>query len=189
MLTKLPRKRSSPDKPKKFPNNSVNKCTDDAVPTNPSNKKAKVQPKYFIFPDTATPRNKELNEASHPNTPKFTTFANQEREYTNQISPTCLVQKPQLSINTEVLPSPTFRIEQSFVGSPIFERESNEKKETQMVLPSPISAWLLSPLALHSYGFNFPDTPNMMYGIRSELEIQESNKIEEINLNTDYSPS
>lgn len=160
MFTKPPRKRAAPEK-------TISPIKDsfaEEISKSSSNKKVKIEPKYFVFPETATPRNSEINEL-----PQFAPVAIQEHNWMERKNSNCYtekMQRSQLSINTELIPSPSFRITQGFINSPLVDYDYTDKRE--FIQPSPISAWLLSPLAcrLHS----FPNTPNVGCALNTEIE-------------------
>lgn len=177
MLTKPPRKRAAPEKAI----SPVKDSFTEEVSRSSSNKKVKIEPKYFVFPETATPRNNEINELPHCGTPQFTPASIQEHNWMERKNSNCYLGRPQLSINTELIPSPSFRITQGFINSPLIDCDYADKREA--IQPSPISAWLLSPLAfrLHS----FPNTPNVGYTPNTELE----ETARDVNMRTEYSQS
>eukprot|EP00826_Nyctotherus_ovalis_P041488 TRINITY_DN4180_c0_g1_i2.p1 TRINITY_DN4180_c0_g1~~TRINITY_DN4180_c0_g1_i2.p1 ORF type:complete len:143 (+),score=10.23 TRINITY_DN4180_c0_g1_i2:747-1175(+) len=113
-------------------------------------RKAKVRKRHFVFPETFNNCD-DLSDAAYSNTPQFTPIADQEQQSANNVG-----RRAQLSINMEAIPSPTFGPNRAFATSPTFECEHADRRE---ILPSPISAWLLSPLAARLH--NFPNTPSV----------------------------
>lgn len=126
-------------------------CSAEELSGGVCDKKAKVQAKHFVFPETFNNCD-DLSEAAYFNTPQFTPTADQKCESARADGGG---RRTQLSINTEAIPSPTFGASCIFAASPTFECQHGDRRET---LPSPISAWLLSPLAARFHAF--PNTPS-----------------------------
>lgn len=161
-LAKPPRKRTAPEKPSNKPKDCPEKSFTEEVTKVNINRKTKIQPKHFVFPETATPRScNEINEVPHCGTPQFTPVAIQE-----QRSPSCFARRSQLTLNMEALPSPTFGMGQSFLSSPVVDCECGDRRDVAM--PSPINAWIVSPLAFHLHGF--PNVLGLGCGLRADEE-------------------
>ena len=78
-------------------------CIDQEVLKGSSNKKTVIQPKHFVFPETAIDRD-EPNEVVHCYTSHFSFASLQEQK-----SPSNILEKGKSSINIEI-PSPRFGI-------------------------------------------------------------------------------
>ena len=141
-------KRAAPEKSLCDSNYSLS--IDQEILKGSSNKKTVIQPKHFVFPETAIDHN-EPNEVVHCSAPYFSLASLQE-----QRSPSNILEKRKLSMNIEI-PSPRFGIGCSLINSPIIEYDCSAPRDT--ILISPISAWLLSPLEIKSC--SYPHTPSM----------------------------
>ena len=112
-------------------------------------KKATIQPKHFIFPDVISPDEPEnVEQIKLPMEPQKYNFC-EDPNY---------MFKPYTA--PEMVLAPSFSFGMLPLSSPIF-RNFTENSESLFPLPSPISPWLLSPMAFSSFHLRMPNTPNM----------------------------
>ena len=149
VLSKPPKKRTSTENPINKELKSPKRLNYNEAPKLNTQKKAAIQPKHFIFPDIANPDEPENVEQNK--------LPMEPQKYNFWEDPNCMF-KPYTA--PEMVLAPSFSFGMFPLSSPTF-RNVTENSESFFPLPSPISPWLLSPMALNSFQLRMPNTPNM----------------------------